>query len=166
MLSFYKDKAGAAKAAAENIQRTTKIAIDEASSYSTIPPEKVVRPPLQPGHQQNSETPLILYLPNALSEPHLHMTRQLDSTVICHTPGGGRESPLVMPAQLEHMDSAFGGLRPVAMDVFHLLGYVSLNMAGFRKMLKKYAKNVEPSKPQPGEYASTPVMSDEPRAMQ
>lgn len=37
------------------------------------------------------------------------------------------------------------------MDIFHLLGYVSLNMAGFRKMLKKYAKNVEPSKPQPGE---------------
>lgn len=66
-----------------------------------------------------------------------------------------------MPVQLEHMDSAFGGLRPVAMDIFHLLGYVSLNMAGFRKMLKKYAKNVEPSKPQPGEGAITPLLSDE-----
>ena len=76
-------------------------------------------------------------------------------TAIHHTPGGGRGSGLGMPAQLEHMDSAFGGLRPVAMDIFHLLGYVSLNMAGFRKMLKKYAKNVEPSKPQPGEAASS-----------
>ena len=52
--------------------------------------------------------------------------------------------------QLEHLNAAFSGLRPVAMDVFHLLGYVSLNMAGFRKMLKKYAKNVDPTKPQPG----------------
>ncbi len=52
--------------------------------------------------------------------------------------------------QLEHMNAAFRALRPVAMDVFHLLGYVSLNTAGLRKMLKKYAKNVEPSKPQPG----------------
>ena len=52
--------------------------------------------------------------------------------------------------QLEHLNAAFRGLRPVAMDVFHLLGYVSLNTAGLRKMLKKYAKNVEPSKPQPG----------------
>ena len=78
-----------------------------------------------------------------------------------HSWGGERESPLVTIMQLEHMDSAFKGLRPVAMDIFHLLGYVSLNMAGFRKMLKKYAKNVEPSKPQPGEAASTPAMSDE-----
>ena len=73
---------------------------------------------------------------------------------------------MVMPMQMEHMDSAFRGLRPVAMDVFHLLGYVSLNMAGFRKMLKKYAKNVEPCKPQPGEGPSMPVMSDQPIAVQ
>ena len=71
-----------------------------------------------------------------------------------------------MPMQMQHMDSAFRGLRPVAMDIFHLLGYVSLNMAGFRKMLKKYAKNVEPSRPQPGKGASTPVMSDEPMPVQ
>ncbi|CAL5227554.1 g10545 [Coccomyxa viridis] len=92
VLGFYKEKSGAAKGAAEGIQRTTQIAIDEASSYSTIAPEKV----------------------------------------------------------LEHLNAAFTGLRPIALDVFHLLGYVSLNMAGFRKMLKKYAKNVEPTKPQPG----------------
>ena len=36
------------------------------------------------------------------------------------------------------------------MDVFHLLGYVSLNTAALRKILKKYAKNVEANKPQPG----------------
>ena len=44
VLGFYKEKSGAAKGAAEGIQRTTQIAIDEASSYSTIPAEKVVRP--------------------------------------------------------------------------------------------------------------------------
>ena len=65
VLSFYKDKAGAAKAAAENIQRTTKIAIDEASSYSTIPPENVVRKPLQPSHLHTAETPLSQYRSNA-----------------------------------------------------------------------------------------------------
>ena len=43
MLSFYKEKSGATKGAAEGIQRSTQIAIDEASSYSTIPPEKVVK---------------------------------------------------------------------------------------------------------------------------
>lgn len=42
MLGFYKEKSGAAKGAAEGIQRTTHNAIDEASSYSTIPAEKVV----------------------------------------------------------------------------------------------------------------------------
>ena len=43
VLGFYKEKSGAAKGSAEGIQRTTQIAINEASSYSTIPPEKVVR---------------------------------------------------------------------------------------------------------------------------
>jgi len=43
VLSFYKEKSGASRGAAEGIQRSTQIAIDEASSYSTIPPEKVVR---------------------------------------------------------------------------------------------------------------------------
>ena len=54
-------------------------------------------------------------------------------------------------AQLAAIDEALRGLRPVAMDVLHLLGYVSLNMAALRKILKKYAKNVAPNKPQPGE---------------
>ncbi len=58
----------------------------------------------------------------------------------------------IIPLQLEHLNGAFNGLRPVALDIFHLLGYVSLNMAGFRKILKKYAKNVEPTKPQPGDH--------------
>ena len=48
------------------------------------------------------------------------------------------------------MNEALHSLRPVAMDVFHLLGYVSLNTAALRKILKKYAKNVEANKPQPG----------------
>ena len=61
VLSFYKDKAGGARAAAESIQRTTKIAIDEASSYSTIPPEKVVRLPSRSGHHHTTEMPLSLY---------------------------------------------------------------------------------------------------------
>ncbi len=52
--------------------------------------------------------------------------------------------------QLAKVDEALKGLRPVAMDVLHLLGYVSLNMAGIRKILKKYAKNVATNKPQPG----------------
>ena len=43
VLGFYKEKSGAAKGDAEGIQRTTQIAIDEASSYSTIPADKVVR---------------------------------------------------------------------------------------------------------------------------
>jgi len=43
VLSFYKEKSGASRGAAEGIQRSSQIAIDEASSYSTIPPEKVVR---------------------------------------------------------------------------------------------------------------------------
>lgn len=67
------------------------------------------------------------------------------------------EKSISFVLQLEHLNAAFGGLRPVAMDVFHLLGYVSLNMAGFRKMLKKYAKNVEPTKPQPGMHQLTNI---------
>ena len=31
-----------------------------------------------------------------------------------------------------------------------LLQYISLNMKAIRKILKKYAKNVEPTKPTPG----------------
>ncbi len=49
-----------------------------------------------------------------------------------------------------HLDDALRRLRPIALDIFHLLGYVSLNTAALRKILKKYAKNVEPTAPQPG----------------
>jgi hypothetical protein len=52
--------------------------------------------------------------------------------------------------QLIHLDDALRRLRPLALDIFHLLGYVSLNTAALRKILKKYAKNVEPTAPQPG----------------
>lgn len=52
--------------------------------------------------------------------------------------------------QLDHLDNALRRLQPIALDVFHLLGYVSLNTAALRKILKKYAKNVEPTAPQPG----------------
>ncbi|BDA46399.1 SPX domain-containing membrane protein At1g63010 [Coccomyxa sp. Obi] len=51
---------------------------------------------------------------------------------------------------LDHLDNSLRSLRPIALDIFHLLGYVSLNTAALRKILKKYAKNVEPMKPQPG----------------
>ncbi|KAK9906755.1 hypothetical protein WJX75_007454 [Coccomyxa subellipsoidea] len=51
---------------------------------------------------------------------------------------------------LDHLDASLRRLRPIALDIFHLLGYVSLNTAALRKILKKYAKNVEPTKPQPG----------------
>lgn len=57
---------------------------------------------------------------------------------------------LAVLVQLDHLDNSLRSLRPIALDIFHLLGYVSLNTAALRKILKKYAKNVEPTKPQPG----------------
>jgi hypothetical protein len=41
-------------------------------------------------------------------------------------------------------------LRPLAAELAHLINYVSLNMTGIRKSIKKYAKNVEPTPPMPG----------------
>ncbi len=57
---------------------------------------------------------------------------------------------LAVLVQLDHLDNSLRSLRPISLDIFHLLGYVSLNTAALRKILKKYAKNVEPTKPQPG----------------
>ena len=47
-------------------------------------------------------------------------------------------SPLAGPAQ------------DVAREITRLLEYVSLNMRGIRKILKKFAKNVDPTPPAPG----------------
>jgi hypothetical protein len=47
---------------------------------------------------------------------------------------------------LDHMER----LRPLAAELAHLINYVSLNMAGIRKSIKKFAKNVEPTPPMPG----------------
>ena len=41
-------------------------------------------------------------------------------------------------------------LQSVAKRITDLLRYVSLNMQGIRKILKKFAKHVEPTKPSPG----------------
>lgn len=60
----------------------------------------------------------------------------------------------ILVLQLDHLDASLRSLRPIALDIFHLLGYVSLNTAALRKILKKYAKNVEPTKPQPGTHLS------------
>jgi SPX domain protein involved in polyphosphate accumulation len=40
--------------------------------------------------------------------------------------------------------------RAVGTDLAHLLEYVSLNMIAMRKILKKYAKHIEPTKPMDG----------------
>jgi hypothetical protein len=41
-------------------------------------------------------------------------------------------------------------MHACAGDITHLLCFVSLNLAGMRKILKKLAKHVKPSEPTPG----------------
>ena len=43
-----------------------------------------------------------------------------------------------------------GAWQDLARDVTRLLEFVSLNMRGVRKILKKFAKNVDPTPPAPG----------------
>ena len=52
--------------------------------------------------------------------------------------------------KLQRLDSKIEDLKSVAMRITNLLQYVSLNMQGIRKILKKFAKHVEPTKPAPG----------------
>jgi hypothetical protein len=51
---------------------------------------------------------------------------------------------------LHEMNVALATVQHVNSDVTNLLQYVSLNMIAIRKILKKYAKNVEPIAPVPG----------------
>ena len=52
--------------------------------------------------------------------------------------------------KLQRIDSRTEDLKMVAKRISDLLQYVSLNMQGIRKILKKFAKHVEPTKPAPG----------------
>ena len=52
--------------------------------------------------------------------------------------------------KLHRLDSKIEDLQSVAKRITDLLQYVSLNMQGIRKILKKFAKHVEPTKPSPG----------------
>lgn len=52
--------------------------------------------------------------------------------------------------KLSRLDSRTEELKSVATRITHLLQYVSLNMQAIRKILKKFAKHVEPNKPAPG----------------
>lgn len=47
--------------------------------------------------------------------------------------------------QLKQLDTALRALTGPAHDITHLLGFVSLNLAAVRKILKKYGKEVEVS---------------------
>lgn len=47
--------------------------------------------------------------------------------------------------QLKQLDTALRALTAPAHDITHLLGFVSLNLAAVRKILKKYGKEVEVS---------------------
>ncbi|CAL5218517.1 g204 [Coccomyxa viridis] len=53
----------------------------------------------------------------------------------------------------ESLDDKLNALRSLAGDVTSLLSFVSLNMRGIRKILKKLAKHVPPSSPMPGYVA-------------
>ena len=52
--------------------------------------------------------------------------------------------------KLHRVDEKIKELQLVAQRITNLLHYVSLNMQGIRKILKKFAKHVEPTKPSPG----------------
>lgn len=52
--------------------------------------------------------------------------------------------------KLHRVDSKIVELQSVAKRITDLLQYVSLNMQAIRKILKKFAKHVEPNKPSPG----------------
>ena len=52
--------------------------------------------------------------------------------------------------KLSRLDSKTEELKAIALRITHLLQYVSLNMQAIRKILKKFAKHVEPTKPAPG----------------
>ena len=54
------------------------------------------------------------------------------------------------PQKLHRVDDKIEDLQAVAKRITDLLQYVSLNMQGIRKILKKFAKHVEPTKPSPG----------------
>lgn len=52
--------------------------------------------------------------------------------------------------KLHRVETKIEELQAVAKRITDLLQYVSLNMQGIRKILKKFAKHVEPTKPSPG----------------
>jgi len=52
--------------------------------------------------------------------------------------------------KLHRVDGKIEELQSVAKRITDLLQYVSLNMQAIRKILKKFAKHVEPTKPSPG----------------
>ncbi|KAK9838252.1 hypothetical protein WJX81_000293 [Elliptochloris bilobata] len=54
-------------------------------------------------------------------------------------------SPLSTQVQLKQLDTALRKLMAPAHDITHLLGFISLNLAAVRKILKKYGKSVEAS---------------------
>lgn len=58
--------------------------------------------------------------------------------------GGILDQFLSNKMQLGEVDGSISQLREVAADITNLLGFVSLNMAAIRKILKKYAKHAKP----------------------
>jgi SPX domain protein involved in polyphosphate accumulation len=52
--------------------------------------------------------------------------------------------------KLHRLETKIEELQAVAKRITDLLQYVSLNMQGIRKILKKFAKHVDPTKPSPG----------------
>ena len=68
-----------------------------------------------------------------------------------HFEGAVIDSEELDPVQkLQRLDSKLEELKSAAKRITNLLQYVSLNMQGIRKILKKFAKHVEPTKPAPG----------------
>lgn len=52
--------------------------------------------------------------------------------------------------KLSQLHNQIAPLKAVAKRITDILQYISLNMQGLRKILKKFGKHVEPTKPQPG----------------
>lgn len=53
-------------------------------------------------------------------------------------------------SKIDQIDDKVTELKAVAKRITNILQYVSLNTQGLRKILKKFGKHVEPTKPQPG----------------
>ena len=52
--------------------------------------------------------------------------------------------------KIHQIDDKVKALQAIATRITNILQYVSLNTQGLRKILKKFGKHVEPTKPQPG----------------